>query len=63
MLTLDDAIALALENNLDIEVARYKLPKAQTDFCARKGAARRGAWRDHINPSDLLRQSGRRCGQ
>jgi outer membrane protein TolC len=43
MLTLDDAIALALENNLDIEVARYELPKAQTDFLrAKAGGATRG---------------------
>jgi outer membrane protein TolC len=43
MLTLDDAIALALENNLDIEVARYELPKAQTDFLrAKSGGAARG---------------------
>lgn len=42
-LTLDDAIALALENNLDIEVARYELPKAQTDFLrAKAGGAARG---------------------
>jgi outer membrane protein TolC len=37
MLRLDDAIALALENNLDIEVARYNLPIAQTDFLRTKG--------------------------
>jgi outer membrane protein TolC len=43
MLTLNDAIALALENNLDIEVARYELPKAQTDFLrAKAGGATRG---------------------
>jgi len=37
VLRLDDAIALALENNLDIEVARYDLPIAQTDFLRAKG--------------------------
>jgi outer membrane protein TolC len=43
VLTLDDAIVLALENNLDIEVARYELPKAQTDFLrAKGGGATRG---------------------
>ena len=43
MLTLDDAIALALENNLDIDVARYNLPIAQTDLLrAKGGGATRG---------------------
>ena len=43
MLRLDDAIALALENNLDIEVARYNLPIAQTDYLrAKGGGATRG---------------------
>ena len=37
MLKLDDAIALALENNLDVEVARYNLPIAQTDYLRTKG--------------------------
>jgi outer membrane protein TolC len=37
MLRLDDAIALALENNLDVEVARYDLPIAQADFLRTKG--------------------------
>jgi outer membrane protein TolC len=37
MLRLDDAIALALENNLDVEVARYNLPIAQTDYLRAKG--------------------------
>lgn len=42
-LTLDDAIALALENNLDIAVARYDLPIAQTDLLrTRAGGAARG---------------------
>jgi outer membrane protein TolC len=42
-LTLDDAIALALENNLDIAVARYNLPIAQTDLLrAKGGGATRG---------------------
>ncbi len=43
VLTLEDAIALALENNLDIAVARYNLPIAQTDLLrARGGGATRG---------------------
>ena len=43
ILTLDDAIALALENNLEIAVARYDLPIAQTDLLrAKGGGATRG---------------------
>jgi hypothetical protein len=42
-LTLDDAIALALENNLEIAVTRYDLPIAQTDLPrAKGGGATRG---------------------
>jgi outer membrane protein len=42
-LSRDDAVALALENNLDISVARYNLPIAQTDLLrARSGGATRG---------------------
>jgi outer membrane protein TolC len=42
-LTLDDAIALALENNMEIAVARYDLPIAQTDLLrAKGGGATRG---------------------
>jgi outer membrane protein len=42
-LSLEDAIALALENNLDIAVARYNLPLAQTDLLrAKAGGATRG---------------------
>src|SRR5438105_86968 len=42
-LSLDDAIALALENNLDIAVARYNLPLSQADYLRSKaGAAVRG---------------------
>ncbi len=42
-LTLDDAIALALENNPEIAVARYDLPIAQTDLLrAKGGGATRG---------------------
>ena len=45
-LSLDDAIALALENNLDIDVARYTLQYAQLDILrTRSGGATRG-----INP-------------
>jgi len=43
VLALDDAIALALENNLEIAVARYNLPIAQTDLLrAQGGGAARG---------------------
>lgn len=42
-LSVEDAIALALENNLDIAVARYNLPIAQTDMLrAKAGGAARG---------------------
>jgi outer membrane protein TolC len=44
VLRIDDAIALAIENNLDVEVARYELPIAQTDYLRTKGGgAARGA--------------------
>lgn len=36
-LSLDDAIALALEDNLDIAVTRYDLPEAQLDYLRTKG--------------------------
>src|SRR5579863_7442717 len=36
-LSLDDAIDLALENNLDIDVARYQLPLARADYLRTKG--------------------------
>jgi outer membrane protein len=43
-LSLEDAIALALENNLDIAVARYNLPIAQTEVLRTEaGGATRGA--------------------
>ncbi|MGH9486194.1 MAG: TolC family protein [Terriglobales bacterium] len=39
-LSLDDAIALALENNLDIAIQRYNLPIADTDILrAKSGSA------------------------
>jgi outer membrane protein len=42
-LSLEDAVALAIENNLDIGVARYDLPIAQTDLLrAKAGGAARG---------------------
>jgi outer membrane protein TolC len=42
-LSIDDAIALALENNLDIAVARYQIPFSQTDLLrAKSGSATRG---------------------
>lgn len=43
MLSLDDAIALALENNLDIAIARYNLNIADTDILrAKAGQSTRG---------------------
>src|SRR5437588_299790 len=43
MLSMNDAIALALENNLDIAIARYNLPIADTDIMlANAGQATRG---------------------
>jgi outer membrane protein len=43
VLSLDDAIALALENNLTIAVARYNIPYAQLDLLrSRAGGATRG---------------------
>src|SRR5215813_1027584 len=39
MLSLDDAIALALENNLDLVIARYNLPVADTDILRTKSGA------------------------
>lgn len=42
-LSMNDAIALALENNLDIAIARYNLPIADTDILLSKaGSATRG---------------------
>ena len=44
VLTIDDAIALAIENNLAVAVARYDLPIAQADYLRTKGGgALRGA--------------------
>src|SRR5438105_12030364 len=43
MLSLDDAIALALENNLDLAIARYNLDIADTDILrAKAGSSTRG---------------------
>jgi len=43
MLSLNDAIALALENNLDLAIARYNLDIADTDILrTRSGAPMRG---------------------
>ena len=42
-LSMSDAIALALENNLDIAIARYNLPIADTDvLLSKSGSATRG---------------------
>ncbi|MGA7925012.1 MAG: TolC family protein [Candidatus Sulfotelmatobacter sp.] len=38
-LSIDDAIALALENNLDIDIARYNLNIADTDYLRAKSGA------------------------
>ncbi len=38
-LSIDDAVALALENNLDIEIARYNLNIAATDYLRAKSGA------------------------
>ena len=44
MLSIDDAVALALENNLDIAIARYNLNIADTDILrTRTGAAGLGS--------------------
>ncbi len=43
MLSMNDAIALALENNLDLAIARYNLPIADTDILLSKaGSTPRG---------------------
>ncbi len=39
MLSMDDAVALALENNLDIGIARYNLNIADTEVLRSKGGA------------------------
>ncbi|MGA8151745.1 MAG: TolC family protein [Terriglobales bacterium] len=39
MLSMDDAVALALENNLDIAIARYNLNIADTDILRAKAGA------------------------
>lgn len=39
MLSIDDAVALALENNLDIGIARYNLNIADTEILRSKGGA------------------------
>ena len=42
-LSLQDALALALENNLDIDVARFQIPLAEADYLrTRAGSATRG---------------------
>jgi outer membrane protein len=38
-LSMDDAVALALENNLDIDIARYNLNIADTDYLRSKSGA------------------------
>ena len=52
-LTLSDALALTLENNLDIVVQRYVIPFAQTDVLrAKSGQAARG-FTGALYPSEL----------
>ena len=41
-LSMDDAVALALENNLDIAIARYNLSIADTDLLRAKELSARG---------------------
>jgi outer membrane protein TolC len=49
-LSLQDAIALALENNLDIDVARFNIPLAQADYLrTRAGSAARGVTGETIS--------------
>ncbi len=42
-ISMNDAVALALENNLDIAIARYNLNIADTDVWRAKAGARRSA--------------------
>ena len=37
MLSMSDAIAIALQDNLDVDIARYNLPIADTDILRTKG--------------------------
>ena len=49
-LSLQDAIALALENNLDIDYVRFNIPLAQTDYLRTKaGSAARGVSGESIS--------------
>ncbi|MGA2075942.1 MAG: hypothetical protein ABSH52_20840, partial [Terriglobia bacterium] len=49
-LSLQDAIALALENNLDIDYVRFNIPLAQTDYLRTKaGSAARGVQGETIS--------------
>ena len=49
-LSLPDAIALALENNLDIDVARFNIPLSQADYLrTRAGGAARGVTGESIS--------------
>ena len=53
-LSLSDAIALALENNYDIAIARYDLDIADLDILrTRAGAARRWASQGQVNSNTL----------
>ena len=55
-ISLQDAIALALENNLDLAIARYNLPIADTDIQRTKAG---GSFRG-VNTGVVGRHSGRR---
>ncbi len=58
MLSLNDAVALALENNFDIAIARYNLDIANTDvLLAKSGGTVRG-----VATGLLTRHSGRQSG-
>ena len=60
-LSLSDALALALENNLDISVQRYVVPMAQVDVLRTKsGSAARGFAGATIPLGLQRRRTGRR---
>ena len=59
MLSMDDAVALALENNLDLVLARYNLNIADTDILASQ-VGREHSWREHGDrPKYARRRRGR----
>ena len=54
-LSIDDAVALALENNLDIDIARYNLNIADTDLLARQ-VGRQHSRRQHRHRAEHSRR-------